>query len=196
MRSFSFIIVLVFISCQNREKINPFASEEAEINSIIRTIIYNDSLPILKNTDSTSLCSELNKLEIRIGKYPKPGEIVTVSLDKNKVDVQNLLFDKKRFFSENDSLFLLSQNKGLKTFNIDKNSFDKVQMITRKEIKSSKRNSLRYYEISIPIFSKDNTKAYVEVNKHILSFGSGYIVYLEKVNGKWKIISERMTWIT
>ncbi|WP_426095978.1 hypothetical protein [Flavobacterium sp. DSR2-3-3] len=198
MRNFSFIIlVFVFVGCQNREQQDKFAfSKETEINSILKTIIYNDGIPLFKQSDSISLCAELNKLEILVAKYPKLGDVVTISLEQNKVNIQNLLFDKKRFFAEKDSVFLLSQNKVLKSFTIDGNLFEKVKIITRKEIDSSKKYSTRYYEISIPIFSKDNTKAYVEVNKHIKSFGSGYIVYLEKINEKWRIISKRRTWIT
>jgi len=84
----------------------------------------------------------------------------------------------------------------LKSFTIDGNLFDKVQIITRKEIDSSKNYSARYCEISIPLFSKDNTKASFEVNQYIQSFGSRYIVYLEKFNGKWRIILKCTTWIT
>lgn len=204
MRNFLFLIVIFkFVSCQNKKAEDEFAlSKTKDINEIIETIIYSDSLPVLKSSsDSISLCTELNKIEIKIAKYPKPGELVNIESDwENKVYIQNLLFvdiDKKRFFTKKDSLFLLSQNNILKRFEINKNLYSKLKTITFERIKLSKKfRKLKYYDISIPIFSLDNTKAYVELNYHYLRFGSGRAIYLQKIKGKWKVIQHRRTWIT
>lgn len=69
--------------------------------------------------------------------------------------------------------------------------------------KENARNQMKdeglfsYYIMTIPILSKDNQKAYVELNLYCGSLcGAGMSIYLQKLNGKWTIIHPRDTWIS
>jgi hypothetical protein len=51
--------------------------------------------------------------------------------------------------------------------------------------------------MTIPIFSLDNQKAYVELGYHCGTLcGYGKAIYLKKVSGKWIIVKKFRTWIS
>ena len=59
--------------------------------------------------------------------------------------------------------------------------------------KRSQGKSYRFYDLTIPIFSSDMNKAYVELTL----YGSGaQALYLEKINSKWTIIRRIGLWIS
>jgi hypothetical protein len=89
------------------------------------------------------------------------------------------------FFLKKDLDNIIKQNNGLEKFNIPKNITKKF-----KTVEYSKKIAVanEYIQFSIPIFSKDNKKAYLEYDKHTGNENSyGKSLYLEKINGKWKI---------
>ncbi|MBF7093083.1 hypothetical protein IUY40_16240 [Flavobacterium sp. ALJ2] len=54
-----------------------------------------------------------------------------------------------------------------------------------------------FYDMTIPIFSKDNTKAYVELNHHCGALcGEGKAFFLFKTNGEWGIIYKYIKWVS
>jgi hypothetical protein len=203
MRNIILIFTLISLfSCKNSEIKAVFdTSKVTDINDIVETIIIEDSLDVLKNEDGSGmLCEELIKLDIYVPEKSKNGEIVIPPPPIGNVSIGDLLhYGKGGFFSVKDSLYLLNQNSNPQKFTIDKVQFEKFKLTTReKEISKMKaKKSFDFYEISIPIFSSDNKKAYVELSHYCGTLcGDGRSIYLEKVNEKWKIISKRETWIS
>ena len=76
---------------------------------------------------------------------------------------------------------------------------EKINQTTKeKEINKKKMGKpFDFYEMTIPIFSLDNQKAYLELNHHCGGLcGGGTSIYLRKINGKWKIVDKRQTWMS
>jgi len=98
------------------------------------------------------------------------------------------------YFSKDDSLYIIFQNDTLKHFRLNKQLFPQLKF--RPLIsENSGRKSRRYIDLSIPIFSLDQHIAYVQLNDLCPHCGSGYFIFLKKMNGKWKIVKQGMTWI-
>ena len=66
------------------------------------------------------------------------------------------------------------------------------------QIKIDHHKPFDFYQMTLPVFSKDNKIAYVEFN-HFCSgglCGSGQAIYLKKLNGRWVVSFKRMTWMS
>ena len=88
------------------------------------------------------------------------------------------------FFLKNDSLNIVNQNETFKAFKIPKSITRKFETV---ELTKNLKITEKYIQFSIPIFSKDNTKAYLEFDHYSDNENSyGNSIYLEKINGKWK----------
>ena len=189
---------MIALSCQNNKKKNIVNERSNEIEKIVECVILQDSLNVFKN-DSTSipLSKELQKLKVyhldlnakNIPPKPENG-IYLDDLFYYHLDVN--------FIPKKDSLNLLNQNQVFKTYLIDNSFSKKIKLTTFKEQKKkfrANRDAVFLY-LTIPIFSSNNNKAYVEINE--ICFGNcgwGKGIYLEKKNGKWKIVYKRELWV-
>ena len=190
------------MSCKKTEsKTQIEISNTKDINEIVLAIIIEDSLNVSINaTNSKMFCNELIKLNIYIPEKSKDGEIIPLSpLLRNAVSIEELLhYKKSEFFKVKDSLHLLKQNSNPQKFKIDKIIFDKINLTT-KEIENNKRKTGKpfdFYEMTIPFFSSDNQKAFVQLNHYCNGLcGNGVSLFLEKINGKWKIVDSWETWM-
>ena len=202
-----FIIVFICLLFANCKKNNSkFENSEIKyINEIVKIVISDDSLNVLKSENETKMfCEDLLKLDIYIPEKRKANEPIPPPPPPsfNDVSIEDLLNNKienQMFFSSIDSLFLLEQNLKPKKLKIENEIIEKIN-VTSKNIELEKKKSgksYNYYEMTIPIFSKDNQKAYLELN-HYCGYlcGSGKSIYLKKVNGKWKIVEKWRTWIS
>lgn len=54
-----------------------------------------------------------------------------------------------------------------------------------------------YYEISIPVFSKNNDISIIQIN-HLcgIECGSAVLIILKKIDGRWKKVCEKTLWIS
>lgn len=199
MRNFFFlIIIIVAFSCQNNKKENIAIKKNNEIEKIVECLILQDSLNVLKN-DSTAipLSKELKKLKV----YQLDLNAKTIPPKPvNGIYLNDLFYYKLdvAFFPKKDSLKILAQNNVLKTYTINSSIAKKILMTTFEEQKMKSENNLdaSFLYLTIPIISADNNKAYIEINK--ICFGNcgwGKAIYLEKDNGKWKIIYEDELWV-
>lgn len=178
---------LLLISC---------SKSNVEIDAVISEVIQYDSLRILKN-DSTIVFRELKKLHISTYNKNDIGISIIVPVSGRTVYVENLLFmsvNKKMLFTKKDSAYIMRQDKS-KTKNLIPKAFEK-RIVTTLDSLIYKKQNVEYYEIFAPIFSKDKLKAYTEINYRNKRFGCGFAFLLEKINGKWKVIQTRSTWIT
>lgn len=196
------IILFTFLNCQTKNDKKDYTSDETKnINKIISAIVVQDTLDILKRTKNAKMfCEELKRMVVEIPFKQKDGSILPPVSDN--IYINTILNDKIKgevFFSTKDSAYLMYQNLYPKKFKLDKlytsewnlTSFEK-EMIKRKEGKE-----YDYYEMTIPIFSKDQTKAYIEIDYHCGSLcGYGRGMYLQKVNEKWIIVETFRTWIS
>lgn len=193
---FTFLIV---VSCGNNKTEYVFDSEKTDnTNKIIQTLISNKNLNVFNS--SIPVCKELIGNAI-YEPIPINGIIKFPPKKYKFIRINELLqkeVDGKVFFNPKDSTFIANQNLNPKKINIDIKILPKVKITTLKEQKLKIKNSeqINFYLINIPIFSSDNNKAYIEVDK-ICSGECGYgtEIYLEKLNGKWKIIKSKLSWI-
>jgi len=193
---------LIIISCKQKNKfvLNENASE---IDKIILSVITEDSLKVIKNNNENNVVIEyLEKREI-IAPKPIPEDSLIVIIEENKLMINDLFefwqIEKSKGFDKKDSLYLLSQNTNPDSLRISNNLLNKIEHLklskTLNEIK--KGNHKKYFTFTIPIISKDKTKAYVESGYHCGGLcGSGRAYFLEKIDGKWKVIAKWRTWIS
>lgn len=200
-----FIIVficLLFANCRNN-KSEFDNSQIKDINEIVRIVILEDSLNVLKS-ESKMFCESLIKLDIYIPEKRKGNELIPPPPPPsfNDVSIENLLnykIENQIFFTNKDSLFLLEQNLKFNELKVENEIIEKINA-TSKNIEQEKKKigkSYNYYEMTIPLFSEDNQKAYLELN-HYCGYlcGSGKSIFLKKINGKWRIVEKRRTWIS
>jgi hypothetical protein len=193
------VLFIVFSCCQNKkEKTNTNSESITNINEIVEAIIIQDSLDVFsKSKDSPMFCSELRKLNISIpeknenGLIPPPpprGIYITTLLSEKIIGER---------FSAKDSLFILEQNSNPEKLKIEKKLLSKLNSIAKEEALIKSKKLFTFYEMTIPVFSIDKQKAYVELDHHCSGLcGSGKALYLKKINGKWKIIEKWQTWIS
>jgi hypothetical protein len=197
------ITSLFFTNCKNStDKIEFDSSKLSEINNIVEAIIIQDTLDVLKSKkESRYFLENLVKLNI-ISPIKEKDGLKTIPLPfLNNVKTEDLINRKindKLFFTTTDSTNILSQNLYPENLKLEKKILSKLNSITVKEAQAKyKKEYINLYEMSIPIFSLDNKKAYVQLNNYCGSLcGEGIEVFLEKINGKWKIIYKQRTWIS
>lgn len=192
----------MLLACKNKPEKTFVIPSDNEINSIIEAVIYQDSLPVLKddvkiNIEQIQLVIDLRKLILTLPdttRLPPPPDPKTISMP-------NLLSEKvkgKTFFTKFDSSFILFQNHNLKSFTINKKISNKIleTTIAEEQLKETSRKPFQFYELTIPIISFDCKRAYVEKTFNHLGqhgkiserFGDTTAIYLEKINNKWRII--------
>lgn len=205
------IIAFIFFNCRNKaeneksESKSDLKTEQIEnieeTNEIVQAIINQDSLDILKsNSESIAFCTELRKITIEIPIKQKNGIIFPPA--PGNIFINNLLNDKVNgeiFFSSKDSLAIILQNSNPEKIKIKESITEKLNTTTfEKEMtKRKKGKEYDFYEMTIPIFSLDKQKVYVELNHSCGALcGNGKGIYLKKINGKWKIVEKWETWIS
>jgi len=197
-------ICLLFANCK-KNKSEFENSEIKDINEIVKIVILEDSLNVLKSeSESKMFCENFIKLDIYIPEKRKENEPIPPPPKPsfNDVSIEDLLNNKienQMFFTSKDSIFLLEQNLKPNKLKIENEIIEKINA-TSKNIELEKKKigkSYNYYEMTIPIFSKDKQKAYLELNHYCDGLcGSGKSIYLKMINGKWKIVAKRKSWIS
>jgi hypothetical protein len=205
------IIAFIFFNCRNKSENEKSESKSdlkteqieniEETNEIVQAIINQDSLDILKsNSESIAFCTELRKITIEIPIKQKNGIIFPPA--PGNIFINNLLNDKVNgeiFFSSKDSLAIILQNSNPEKIKIKESITEKLNTTTfEKEMtKRKKGKEYDFYEMTIPIFSLDKQKVYIELNHSCGALcGNGKGIYLKKINGKWKIVEKWETWIS
>jgi len=183
--------ILLLLSCTNKHNPRFPIPSKPDIDGVVQAIILQDSLLI----QNIPLSIDLRKLKIYHAKtkLPPPPHL-------HVVDIKHLLpssYYKQGFFNRKDSTYLIFQNNVLKSYILNKNSFGKLKFTTtaEQEKQGSTYEFAHYFDMSIPFFSLDQKKAYVQLDRICPRCGAGYIIILEKKNGNWRITNRTMTWI-
>lgn len=188
-------LLLILIGCSKSE----FNIEERneDINSIIATIIETDSINVsISNPENNKIVQFLKKVKIVL---PNPNKDIIAPINEDEIILDKIYNSKfQKVFSKNDSLYLLSQNINPDSLEIgdklkEKYSYSELSKILKDR---DEGKYYQYYEFEIPIFSRDNKTAYIQLNYHSKGyFGKGIAYILKNENEKWKIIDRRRTWI-
>ena len=128
--------------------------------------------------------------------YAKPGIFPFIEFKELvSKEVRNM-----PFFILNDSSYVIRQNEMISAPKIDHGISSKFNFISKSEyIKycEEKNHTIPHYVFTKPIYSLNKQKAYVQL---VHSCGDycyvGYDIFMEKVNGKWKILESLQLWIT
>lgn len=191
IRKALFIYFLVIFACKSEKpKETYLAPDKNDINEIIRTIIYKDSL----NKTKIPLSVDLTKIIVSLkdATIPSPIGFATMNvkwlLGKGR--------DNQYFFSKRDSSYLFFQNGAIKSFKIDCPFFKIIKLTSNAQIQENEKSDgfFRHYDLTLPMFSSDGKRALVEFNYYCPLCGYGMIIYLEKINGKWRIKRQEETW--
>lgn len=197
-------IILVFLSCQKKSNDYNLPKRE-DINSIIKTVILDDSLGISRNFNSKTqitFCADLQKLEI-VSWDIKKSKLPPKSLPNSKL-IQDFIgfpdLPKKHFFfSQLDSSYLKFQNKNLSSFKLEKNIFEKINIASFTQLNQdvNAKEYFSFYYSTIPIVSLNGKRAFVQLTLVCSGLcGEGYDIFLEKINGKWKIVKFKRDWVS
>ena len=196
-----FLIIFIFYNCQNHDREGSKNLEEIKnINEIVEAVIVQDSLNVFKNSlEVRMFCNELRRVIVEIPTVRKDGLILPPS--PRNIYITTLLKSELngKTFSSEDSSYILFQNSNLKKMKIDNKILHKLNATTfeKELIKIKNEKNYRFYEMSIPIFSLDKQKAYVQLGYHCGNLcGRGTSIYLRKLNGKWMIVQKWRTWIS
>lgn len=210
-------LILTLFSCSDKDNEEFVLPMNKDINEIVEAIINHDSIPVYKNNASPDtivgsdnqvilkfpinhkFSLDLEKIRVffpndtSMNFPPPPPPPSGMGLTLNEL-INFCNENSHMYFSKKDSAYLTFQNNTLKQF-VFHCSFIKEINTTNWNKQSQKKEE--YFGCSIPIFSKDNTSAYVELTHHcyfLCGSASGYL--LIKKNGKWTIIRRKTLWIS
>jgi hypothetical protein len=198
MKNILLLIILFLFSC-NSEKSQELIRQKESIN-IIQTIIEEKGLEMVRdlgNSNKLPICLNLKKNIINAKCFEDTkvnNKLTVVKLpqksftNQGEVCIEKVYKSKpinNSFFLTKDSLNILNQNETLKELKIPKSITQGFKTVESTE---NLKITEKYIQFSIPIFSEDNTKAYLEFDYYSDNENShGCSIYLEKMNGKWKI---------
>nr|WP_315151221.1 hypothetical protein [uncultured Flavobacterium sp.] len=194
----TFLFFIAIISCNKNQSCNEHEQiRKIETSIIIQTLIDSTaktSLPIctsLKKLNIRTDLKEQNKIKdsVSIIKLPPKEDILS---QNTEVFIEKLLVGKS-IFNQKDSLNFVAQNFCLPKLYIPKNISKRVKTISLTELQSQKLNT-EYIIVSIPIFSNDNKKAYVEIDYYSKNRNFGESFFLEKIGEKWKVVYRFGNW--
>jgi hypothetical protein len=198
MKNILLIFVLTLLSCNSKKSEELIREKESII--IIQTLLEEKGLEMVsdfRTEQKLPICLNLKKVIVKTKCFEETKTNDKISVIKfpeksftNQAEVCIEKIYKSRpinnsFFLKNDSLNIVNQNETFKAFKIPKSITQKFKTV---ELTKNLKITEKYIQFSIPIFSKDNKKAYLEFDKYTDNENShGNSIYLEKTNGKWKI---------
>jgi hypothetical protein len=182
--------------CSYNEKIRKIETEK-----IIETFLREKYIENSKNSDA--VCNNFKKLKINSESiYKEPTNKVTIIklppslpriLQNTEIYIEMLLnanLKGNKIFNSKDSINFVEQNNCFFKYTLPEKISKKLKTIPVSEIDKADN----YIILSIPIFSEDNQKAYVEIDCYRKELQFGVSAYLEKKDNLWKIIDTKEIW--
>lgn len=192
----SIISLLFILGCKNTEEIEMYKIFNTVLTNKVSTYgIMTSYLPYDRHYSD----NELEKIGDQIRDSLTKSKSLTYFLD-NKLTILDTLNPADEFFVERP---LLVESKP--HYSKNKIDFTKIKNleIARRlenpvEIDENKKNPtyLGSYNLSEPVFIS-NEKAVIRYQHHCGSkCGLGILIYLKKEKGEWKIVDEKLIWIS
>jgi hypothetical protein len=211
----STILLFSFLACRDNNSRQTFIPPNSkDVNEIINAVINQDSLRFRKkatgagtqennneqediiHSNTIPLSVDLRKIRViapdAITGVPPPVDLSSVSI----FELFNIAVNNQRFFNKIDSSYLFFQNDAIKKYLIDTAIAKKLAMtsLSEQQQKFKSNQLVRYYDLTIPILSADNNRAYVELTSNCQGCGGATAFYLEKTNSKWVIVGWQRRW--
>ena len=198
MLRYLLLIFVLLSACGQKKQVQEYKLPQInDINEVVTEVIRQDNL----SSEGLDLNCSLSKLKVVFKKSSNNG--LRPRHDPRIFTLPYYLPEKystNSIFLKIDSLYLLRQNDIFRKFSLDQ-SFTKLihltneSQIKKKSLPNSFVANCRY-EITIPIFSRNRTLAYVKLTEacNVLG-GSAWAIYLNKIHGRWQIIKQSMLWI-
>ena len=173
-----------------------FSQTDEDLTEIIELVIaeyQNDTIIVNNRFNSDELLSALDGAKSR--KDSKINDKYRTKLDSNGIDPN---WEIKTAEMYEDSVTVKIEKIKVKFFPaitiVDKKDNKRIKRYTKTKLKKNKRKPVAY--ISFPLISTDGKKAIV-YGSYICGglCGSGGIFYLEKINGKWKMMEYERRWV-
>jgi hypothetical protein len=188
----AFLFLVLLSSCNQVQESKFQLPSENDVQAIIQTVILEDSIPVLSGKQNQyPLLSELTKLKA----YPS-NQVILVVEGIHKDYLLKKSHDNapsKLLFAEKDSIYFeFLNNWWLNRLHIiDNKAYNIIQPDSLVRIdKKGKHPIEKVYAFSIPIFSEDNSTAYIELAchcgercRHDKTYG------LKKISQRWKIVN-------
>ena len=186
--------LIIIVSCKNKKPEHVYTlAYKKEIFEIVKTIIQEHKLN-KENQDSIFIKPILYSFRIFQDDTTKYPQLYFTYKGHPSLYINKILgstVNNEIFFNEEDSLALLSQSEQ-DSIILDSTFFNSLKHYNINEMKL--RNKI-YYSFTIPLFSKDKKRAYINVDYNCPGCGYGLRYFLKKKNNKWMIIDIARTWI-
>lgn len=202
MKKISIFLILLIVSCNKNDCTTNEKIRKIETDKIAETLLHQKYFK--NNKDAYAVCISFKKLKINTESvYAEPtkkAQIIKLPprlprIFKNtEVYIEMLMnanLEGKKIFKTKDSINFVEQNNCFVKYALSKNIAGKIKTIPVSKIE----NAIDYMIFSIPIFSEDNKKAYMEIDCYSKELPYGESVYLEKKENVWKVIDTKIIWV-
>jgi hypothetical protein len=197
-----YIFLASIISCKKADKKETVRTQN--INEVLEAILFKDKRSLIhEDKDPKKFYKDLWKQRIYFPEKRNDGLALPPPPGMNFISIEELLhteINDRPFFTSKDSLYLIKQASGKGNYQIEDKLLHKIN-VTAIEAGTKEDKQLKepynLYQISVPFFSKDGTKAYVELDNYCGRLcGGGTVIYLSKINGEWVITDKWETWVS
>lgn len=193
----SLLVFSLLISCTNSRKNDCYDIYNAVLKEKISTYGILHQYISFRNNPSEN---EMNLENERIIDSLKNSKSLTYFLDQRLTVLDTTNLSDEFYEGKGENLVIQFKPQYSKD-NIDFSKIQGLEFAKRlhhpKSIdENGKQTYLGNYELSEPFFISEN-KALIRYQHHCGSkCGLGILIYMEKVNDKWKITDEKMIWIS
>lgn len=193
----SLLVFSLLISCTNSRTKDCYDIYNAVLKEKVSTYGILHQYISFRNNPSEN---EMNLENKRIIDSLKNSKSLTYFLDQRLTVLDTTNLSDEYYEGKGDNLVIQFKPKYSKD-NIDFSKIQGLEFAKRLDHPKSigengKQTYLGNYELSEPFFISEN-KALIRYQHHCGSkCGLGILIYMEKVNDKWKITDEKMIWIS
>jgi len=195
-RSILITALSIFIVCSCNNASQPVPNKLL-INEVILSVLKVDSVKEVYKSDTSQ-----NPLSKRITPYilhpekvfktlPPPGTYATLNLKIFYNSENNSAGDNDKLFSAKDTAYFLQQINSYKTHNVEENLFKDIKLCDYDTIVYKK---LPHFKVALPLFSKDQTMAYIQVDRIYYGGGKSEGIILKKENNNWFLYRKWTIW--
>ncbi|WP_431244923.1 hypothetical protein ACQ9BO_12320 [Flavobacterium sp. P21] len=186
MQKISIFLFFIIISRNKNDCLSNEKIRKIETDKIVEILVKQNF--ITNSKDSYAICNSFKKIKINTEDiYAEPTEPSIVKLpprlpiilQNTETYIQMLLNANtkgQKVFQDKDSINFVEQNNCFLKYTLPEKISKKLKTISVSKIDKAQD----YIILSIPIFSEDNKKAYMEIDCYSKELPFGTSVYLEK----------------